>query len=128
MQKNRRTWNTIDEVREAAAKSDPQAQCYLGVCYQTGHGVPPDPVEAVKWFRLAAEQNDTVAQCYLGFCYQAGHGVPQEFGQAALWYREAAEQAVQSLLAIDTHDTVAATLSSHLTAARDRTPASTATR
>ncbi len=42
--------------------------------------------------------------------------------------REAAEQAVQALLAIDTHDAVAATLNSHLTAARDRTPASTATR
>jgi hypothetical protein len=42
--------------------------------------------------------------------------------------REAAELAVQSLVAIDPRDTVAATLTSLLTAARDRTPASTLTR
>lgn len=39
--------------------------------------------------------------------------------------REAAEQCVQSLFTIDPRDTVAATLTSLLTAARDRTPAST---
>jgi hypothetical protein len=39
--------------------------------------------------------------------------------------REAAELAVKSLVAIDPGDTVAATLTSLLTAARDRTPAST---
>ena len=42
--------------------------------------------------------------------------------------REAAELAVKSLVTIDPHDTVAATLTSLLTAARDRTSASTLTR
>src|SRR4051812_42648708 len=92
MIRSRRTWTSFDEMREAADGGDPQAQCYLGVCYQTGQSVQPDPVEAVRWFRKAADQNDAVAQCYLGFCYQAGQGVPQEFGEAAKWYREAAEQ------------------------------------
>jgi len=41
--------------------------------------------------------------------------------------REAARSAVDSLLGIDPHDVVAATLSAHLTAAADRTPASTQT-
>ncbi len=41
--------------------------------------------------------------------------------------RDAAELAVQSLFTIDPHDSVAATLTARLTAARDRTPASTAT-
>ena len=73
-------------------QGDAAAQCYLGICYQTGQGVAQDYAEAVKWFRRAADQNDEAAQCYLGFCYQTGLGVPQEFGQAAKWFREAAEQ------------------------------------
>ena len=92
MQKGRRTWNSIEEMRKAAEEGDAQAQCYLGVCYQNGQGVKQDYHEAVKWFKRSADQNDPVAQCYLGVCYQAGLGVPQEYGQAANWFREAAEQ------------------------------------
>ncbi len=83
MQTNRRTWQSFDEMRLAAEQGDPAAQCYFGICHQTGQGVQQDYGEAVKWFRRAAEQNDSAAQCYLGFCYQTGSGVPQEFGQAA---------------------------------------------
>src|SRR5688572_17007420 len=39
---NRRTWDSIDEMRKAADEGDAQAQCYLGVCYQTGQGMPLD--------------------------------------------------------------------------------------
>jgi TPR repeat protein len=92
MQKGRRTWQTFEEMRNAAEEGDPQAQCYLGVCYQNGQGTKQDYHEAVKWFKKSADQNDSVAQCYLGVCYQAGLGVPQEYGQAAKWFREAAEQ------------------------------------
>ncbi|HYG34555.1 MAG TPA: tetratricopeptide repeat protein, partial [Clostridia bacterium] len=77
-QKNRRNWQTFDEVRHAADEGDAAAQCYLGICYQTGKGVAQDYQEAVRWFRRAAEQDDSTAQCYLGFCYQTGTGVPQE--------------------------------------------------
>ena len=89
---NRRTWQSFDEMRKAAEQGDAAAQCYFGICYQTGQGVPQDYQEAVRWFRRAADQNDAAAQCYLGFCYQSGLGVPQEYGQAAKWFREAAEQ------------------------------------
>ena len=92
MQTNRRTWQSFDEMRKAAEQGDAAAQCYFGICYQTGQGVAQDYQEAVRWFRRAADQNDAAAQCYLGFCYQAGLGVPQEYGQAAKWFREAADQ------------------------------------
>jgi len=88
----RKTWNSMAEVRAAAKDDDPQAQCTMGVCYQTGQGLTLDYVAAVRWFKMAADQNDPVAQCYLGFCYLSGQGVPQEIGQAAKWFREAAEQ------------------------------------
>ena len=73
----RQTWQNFEEVRAAAEGGNAQAQCYLGVCYQTGQGVKLDYQEAVKWFRKAADQSDSVAQCYLGVCFQAGLGVPQ---------------------------------------------------
>ena len=87
MSANRKTWDTFDAMRAAALEGDPQAQSYLGVCYQNGHGVEQNHQEAVKWFRRAADQNDPVAQCYLGVCYWTGQGVPQEFGEAAKWLR-----------------------------------------
>ncbi len=89
---HRRTWDTFEEMRQAAMDGDAQAQCYLGVSFQNGQGVPQDYNDAVKWFRRAAEQNDPVAQCYLGVCYMTGAGVPQEYTEAARWLREAAEQ------------------------------------
>src|SRR5579862_3820751 len=57
MQKARRTWNSFEEMRKAAEEGDPQAQCYLGVCYQNGQGIQQDYHEAVKWFRKSADQN-----------------------------------------------------------------------
>ena len=92
MSNNRRTWDTFEAMRQAAEEGDPQAQCYLGVCFQNGQGVAQDFQEAVKWYRRAAEQDDPVAQCYLAVCYLHGTGVPQELGEAAKWLREAAEQ------------------------------------
>ena len=74
MSSSRRTWDSFEAMRQAAHEGDPQAQCYLGVCYQTGQGVAQDNQEAVKWFRRAAEQSDPVAQCYLGVCYLHGAG------------------------------------------------------
>ena len=51
MSSNRQTWETFEAMRQAAEEGDPQAQCYLGVCFQNGQGVTQDYQEAVKWFR-----------------------------------------------------------------------------
>ena len=61
MQTNRRTWQSFDEMRQAAEQGDAAAQCYFGICYQTGQGVPQQYEEAVRWFRKAADQNDSAA-------------------------------------------------------------------
>ena len=62
MQKGRRTWNTFEEIREAAEEGDPQAQCYLGVCFQNGQGTQQDYNEAytlyVKWTQLQPADAD----------------------------------------------------------------------
>ncbi len=59
---SRRSWDTFEEMRQAAIEGDAQAQCYLGVSFQNGQGVAQDYNEAVKWFLKSSEQNDPVAQ------------------------------------------------------------------
>jgi hypothetical protein len=66
------------DFREAAkwylAAADQEladAQCNLGLCYQTGRGVPKDTREAVKWFIKAARQGNKTAQHNLGLHYAA---------------------------------------------------------
>jgi TPR repeat protein len=45
------------------------AQFYLGVVYEYGHGVKQDHVEAVRLYRKAAEQGNPSGQNNLGFDY-----------------------------------------------------------
>src|ERR1044071_8022511 len=56
MQTIRRPGQTFDEMRRAADEGDAAAQCYLGICFQTGQGVTQDYAEAVRWFRRAADR------------------------------------------------------------------------
>ena len=58
--------------------------------YSQGEGLPPDEIEAVKWYRLAAEQGNAYAQTKLGVMYDKGFGVPQDFAQAHMWFNLAA--------------------------------------
>jgi uncharacterized protein len=69
-----------------------RAQFNLGVMYTKGEGVPPDPTEALKWYRLAAAQGVARAQFNLGVMYTKGEGAPQDFTEALKWYRLAAAQ------------------------------------
>ena len=64
----------------------------LGNRYLHGEGVPPDYVEAAKWFTKAAEQGHASAQYNLGLMYMSGAGVSQDDIEAVKWYRKAAEQ------------------------------------
>ena len=61
----------------------------------TGEGLPPDHVQAVKWFRKAAEQDHSWAQVYLGHMSANGTGVPQDYVQAHIWFNLAAAKSTQ---------------------------------
>ncbi len=75
-----------------AESGSKDAQYQMGVCYESGQGVPQDDDEAMKWFRLAAEQRHVEAQCSLGVNYALGAGVEQDHKEAVKWFRLAAEQ------------------------------------
>ena len=84
----------VEALRAKAEQGNTRAQYNLAVTYATGHGVPQDYAEAVKWYRMAAEQGDATAQYSLGIIYDKGRGVPQDYAEAVKWYRMAAEQGV----------------------------------
>jgi TPR repeat protein len=45
-------------MHKSAEQGLAAGQVGMGVLYENGDGVPEDPVEAVKWYRMAVEQND----------------------------------------------------------------------
>ena len=53
---------------------DPDAQYYLGICYENGWGVSCDLVKARKWYQLAAKANHLEAKHNLAVFYEKGIG------------------------------------------------------
>ncbi len=89
----------LDELRARAHQGDTGAQLALGVFHLTGDGVPRDPAEALRWFRLAAEQGNVFAQNNLGVIYQglperfrSDNDIPVDHAESVRWFRLAAEQ------------------------------------
>lgn len=100
---------------EAAKKQDKKAQYRLGICYENGEGVAPDPEKALFWYSAAAKQGLYEAEVALKDCYQnerfplltlekaalKGHWLAQVYlgdkyrtdqKKAYFWYLKAAKQ------------------------------------
>ena len=63
---------SLNSLREHAAKGEAAAQFNLGVMYANGQGVTQDYAEAVRWYRKAADQGYAAAQFNLGLLYKIG--------------------------------------------------------
>jgi hypothetical protein len=83
---------TVAWIQDRAEHEDAVARYRLGQGYARGLGLPTDPDEAQRWFRLAAGQGHPLAQFALGRAYFLGEGVPQDQDEAVKWFRTAAEQ------------------------------------
>lgn len=79
-------------VRTAAEAGIAEAQVSLGQMLLDGHGLPSDPVEALRWFVEAAKQGDAMAINMVGRCYENGWGVAADASRAIEWYRAAADR------------------------------------
>jgi len=75
----------VHEFLPLAEHGDREAQFYLGTMYTRGWGVPPNTVEAARWYQRAASQGVAEAQYNLGALYARGEGVPQDLVHAYLW-------------------------------------------
>jgi len=63
----------IPKLERLATSNNPEAIYHLGMAYQTGAGLPKDPVKALEAFRRAASLGDVLASYKLG-CYYDGQG------------------------------------------------------
>ena len=76
--------------KRAAAKGKPVAQYGLGLAYDIGRGVAPDPIAACAWYRRAGEAGHATAAFSAGQMYENGRCGPRDAAQAARWYGRAA--------------------------------------
>lgn len=72
--------------RALASEGVAAAQFNLGVMFDFGQGVAPDPAAAVRWYREAAAQGHGGAQFNLGGMYFEGVGVSQDRLRAYMWF------------------------------------------
>lgn len=74
----------LKEFSPLAEQGDAEAQAMLGYIYDNGErrGVPRNPQEAHKWYRLAAEKGVALAQIALGRMYWEGRDIPQDYREA----------------------------------------------
>jgi len=82
----------IDSALDKAEQGDPEAMCYLGICFDIGFGIPPDPHVASLWFLFAADRGNADAQCYLGLYYYFGRGVEKDINEALRLLEQSAAQ------------------------------------
>jgi hypothetical protein len=72
--------------KRLAQQGSADAAYNLGLIHQHADGVPYNPSEALRWYRLAADRGDKPAQFQLGLMYQNGEGVAADAKLAHEWY------------------------------------------
>ena len=81
----------LEIFQQLGNQGDARAQYTLGMMFDGGQGVAPDPAQAIHWFELAAAQGNDGAQYNLGVMAEQGRGMARDPAQALKWYRQAAE-------------------------------------
>lgn len=77
--------------KKAAELGVPEAQWFIGSCYENGIGTKKDDGEAVRWYQPAAEQGSPESQTSLANCLYYGQGVDENKAAAVKLYRVAAD-------------------------------------
>jgi len=80
-----RIWQELGEA------GDTRAIYNLGVLFDLGQGVTPDPARAAAYFQRAAQAGHVRGMSNYGRLLEQGRGVPKNEEQAAYWFQKAAE-------------------------------------
>lgn len=94
-----------DWWKNASLKSDVRAIANLGLCYQFGHGVERDSVDAIRLYEksikdgnksLLTRRAESASQnafdaMLIGDCYEKGIGYRKDFAKAAAYFAKAAD-------------------------------------
>lgn len=92
--------------KKASLKSDVRAIANLGMCYQLGHGVERDSIDAVRLYEksikdgnkaLLNQRTENASKSsfdamLVGDCYEKGVGVKKDYAKAAEFYAQAASR------------------------------------
>lgn len=85
----------LAKFRLAAELGEPEANHWIGYIHSIGYeGVPPNPTEAVKCYRVAADAGIALSMIELGKAYAWGKGqagVPVDPVEGGRWFRKAAD-------------------------------------
>lgn len=79
------------EWRGPAEEGDMNAQFGMGTLFERGLDGQPDPVEALRWYRMAASQGSAEAKYNIGRIYAAGGAIERDMTQASYYWLEAAD-------------------------------------
>jgi len=82
-------------LTQAANAGDANAQCELGLLYQTGSygdGLPQEPQVAAQWYQKSADQGNAYGEFALAALYQNGQGVAKDPTKAQALFAKAAAQ------------------------------------
>ncbi|MDP2063699.1 MAG: sel1 repeat family protein [Phaeovulum sp.] len=91
-----------------AAAGDREAQFRLGILLEYGRGVPQDPAEAARLYRLAAAQGHVLAQRNLATLLHLGRVLARDPVRAQIWARIAADAGDSAAAALS--ESIAATM------------------
>jgi TPR repeat protein len=79
-------------LSRAAIRGERDAQYYLGLLYNAGTGVAPDPTQAVNWLTAAAEKQHVDAAFELAKIYALGAQASENSASIIKWLRFAAQE------------------------------------
>jgi len=86
----------LDVLKNEAEKSNPDAQCWLAICYSEGlQGTVIDKIKSQELFQKLAKNNNeelTSVQFGKAVCYLHGYRISKDKAEAVKWFRKAAEQ------------------------------------
>jgi hypothetical protein len=84
-------------LRRAALAGEPNAAVAVGAIYATPSDLPPNYLEAAKWYQLATENGDRQSARILAALYlQGGNGLKKDRDEAVRWFYLAATQGDQA--------------------------------
>ena len=85
------TWKeAFEDAHQAAEAGNPQAQNFVGYCYDVGKGVPRDLSMARRWFEKATQNGNVAAIFNLAVMNDLGQGTRRNSARAVRLYRQAA--------------------------------------
>lgn len=82
----------VEDWNRRAKDGDTRAMFSLGLAYQMGLGVAPDPAKAYTWYAMAVDRGNMLAGHNMATMLGTGQGRPHDLLQAYKWFSLSTEK------------------------------------